>query len=253
MWQKSREIKQIFQLVPLLFSLQLHFMSLKSGRSQLVLAIIWVAQLVFLLPISFWFYVCMPSFILIFHMSVELWFGDLWERVDCPTMARRYWSLCEYHQLWSLLRILGRKDNYWDQARAGGKYGAGTDHGKSPQMQTGPEERRAGAVAKIQWGAGSQQRCCLARALAVKQSWFWLFHGLKQSVLLAPICLWSGLVLIMGKWIPKDSPQFIIIPCSLAMPGFQYWCSWKSLSSAQCLESERLSRATLHRNVHNEV
>lgn len=192
MWKKSREIEPIFQLVPLLFSLQVHFMSLKSGRSQLVLAIIWIAQLVFLLPISFWFYVCMPSFILIFHMSVELWFGDLWERVDCPTMARRYWSLWECHQLWSLLRILGRKDNYWDQARAGGKYGAGTDHGKSPQMQTGPEERRAGAVAKIQWGAGSQQRCCLARALAVKQSWFWLFHGLKQSALLALICLWSG-------------------------------------------------------------
>lgn len=145
----------------------------------------------------------MSSFILTFTMSLELWFGFV--REICPTMARwpRYWFLCECHQQWSLLRILGRKDKSWDQAKGGGKGGSGTDHGKSPQIQTAPEQRQAGAVPKMQWGPGSQQRFCLARALAMRQLWFWPFHGLKQSAFMAPICLGSGLMFIMGKWIHK--------------------------------------------------
>lgn len=134
----------------------------------------------------------MLSFILIFNMSLELWFGFVGE--ICPTMARRprYWSLCECHQQWSLLRILGRKGKNWDQAKARGKQGAG------------PEERQAGAVAKMQWAPGSQQRLCLARALAMRQ-----FHGLEQSALLAPICLGSGLVHIVAKWIHKIHPNLL--------------------------------------------
>lgn len=137
-------------------------------------------------------------------MSLELWFGFVGE--ICPTMARRprHWSLCECHQQWSLLRILGGKGKNWDQAKAGGKQGHGRDSEKSPQVQTGPEERQAGAVAKMNWAPGSQQRFCLARALAMRQ-----FHGLEQSALLAPICLGSGVVLIMGKWIHKIHPNLL--------------------------------------------
>jgi len=49
-----------------------------------------VAECYFYCLFHFLFYVCITSFILIFHMCLELWFAGCGERVVCPIMARRH-------------------------------------------------------------------------------------------------------------------------------------------------------------------
>lgn len=97
-----------------------------------------------------------------------------------------------------------------------------------------------------------------SRGFALPGPWQWDNRGSGHLMAWSCLLSWPHLPWIRasahhGKMNTQNSPQFSIIPCSLAMPGFQHWCNWKSLSPAQCSDSERLNRATLHRNVHNEV
>lgn len=93
-----------------------------------------------------------------------------------------------------------------------------------------------------------------SRGLALPGPWQWDNCGSGHFMPWGSLLSWPPSAgAHHGKMNTQISPQFIIVPCSLAMPGFQHWCSWKSLSPAQCLGSERLKRAVLHRNVHNEV
>lgn len=194
----------------------------------------------------------MPGFVLIFNTSLEVWFGFVGE--ISSSMARRpgYWSLCECHQQWNLLKILGKKDRNWAQAKAGGKFRAGTDPGKSLRCKQVLRKGKQG-----QWPKCSED-LVPSRGFALPGPWQWdncgSGHLMAWSCLLSrPHLPWIWASAHHGKMNTQNSPQFIIIPCSLAMPGFQHWWNWKSLSPAQCSDSERLNRATLHRNVHNEV
>lgn len=162
----------------------------------------------------------------------------------------------EFHQHSSLLRILDRRKN-WDQAKT--IYFLLQKGEKQRKKQTQEEVIRCKLVLRVcEQGQRPQfnEELLPSRVSALPGLWHtqnnhFDGHFMSWSSLLSwePICFWPGL--FHGKRdIQRRAILFYCHSCFLVMPGHQHWCSWKSLSLAQCLDSDRLSRTTLHKNIH---